>query len=235
VEKLGSFKAHLADSLIERKQILIFLAIWALWVSNATTGNFLTIVRILGTVLAVLWIIWIADTFFLGSLLTRFFAVYPRRIWSIPGIVGCSFLHSTKNANHILSNSQGFLTWGTLVLLSGIDNFVIVSILTGLATGLGLWLFERKYTRTVGASGVLFGYFGFLIARGYFNRDTVSALLSIASLFFYYFSLFGLFPSRPTISWKGHLFGFLGGVATAYYLTPIKALLPAGWLSTFGL
>ncbi len=226
---------RLAESLLDRKQIFIFLLIWALWLFQTTTGNFFTVVRILATVLGVLWAVWIANTFLLNNLLNKWLAVYPRRVGGLPGIVFFSFLHSNKDASHILGNSQGFLTWGTLVLLSGIDNFVLVTVLTGLASGLGLWLFERRFVRTVGASGVLFGYFGFLLARGYFTHDTLPALLSIASLFFYYFSLFNLFPTRPSVSWKGHMFGFLGGVATAYYLDGIKSVLAPGWLNNLGL
>lgn len=187
------------------------------------------IVRILGTLLAVLWTIWIINTFLVNNLLNKYLAVYPRRLRSIPGILCFSFLHSNRGAGHILSNSQGFLTWGTLVLLSGIDNFIIVTVFSGLASGLGLWLLERRHVRTVGASGVLFGYFGFLIALGYFTRDPLPAILSITSLFFYYFSFLNLFPTRPGISWKSHLFGFLGGIATAYYLIPLKAVFPFHW------
>lgn len=229
---LGFTEAHLGNSLVERNQIFFFLLLWALWLFHATTGNFFEIVRILGTVLAVLWIVWIVNTFLVNNLLNKYLAVYPRRMGGIPGIICFSFLHSNKDAGHILSNSQGFLTWGTLVLLSGIDNFIVVTVLTGLASGLGLWLFERRYIRTVGASGVLFGYFGFLIALGYFTHAPLPAILSIVSLFFYYFSFFNLFPTHPTISWKGHLFGFLGGVATAYYLTPIKAVFPFQWFQS---
>lgn len=225
----GLPEALLGGSLIESKQVFPFLLVWGLWLFHSATGNFFVIVRILGTVLAVLWTIWIINTFLVNNLLNKYLAVYPRRLTSIPGIICFSFLHSNRGADHILSNSQGFLTWGTLVLLSGIDNFIVVTVFTGLASGLGLWLLERRHVRTVGASGVLFGYFGFLLALGYFTRDPLPAILSITSLFFYYFSFFNLFPTHPRISWKGHLFGFLGGVATAYYLIPIKAVFPFQW------
>ncbi len=105
----------------------------------------------------------------------------------------------------------------------------MTSVATALSSGLGIWLSSPTRSYTVGASGVTYGYLGFLLSRGYFQHEIIPAVFSLFSLFFYYNRALGLFPSRPRMSWQGHLFGFLGGVATAYYLIPIKAVFPFQW------
>ena len=67
----------------------------------------------------------------------------------------------------------------------------------------------------IGASGVIFGYFGFLLARGYFERSFVAIALSVLVTFLYGGLIFGVLPGQPGISWEGHLFGFVGGILAA--------------------
>jgi membrane associated rhomboid family serine protease len=224
---ISSRKARQAESLLNRDQILIVFLIWALWLFHATTGNFFSIVRILASVLGALWLVWLVNAAFLRNRLNFLLGIYARRIEGLIGIVCAPFLHA--DIDHISGNSQVFLIWGSLVLMTGIDNFALLTVITALTSGLGVWLFGQSRRPTIGFSGVLFGYFGFLVARGYFSREPLPAILSIAALFFYYFQFLNLFPTRPSVSWKGHIFGFLGGVATAYYLTPLKAIFPFQW------
>jgi membrane associated rhomboid family serine protease len=67
----------------------------------------------------------------------------------------------------------------------------------------------------IGASGVIFGYVGFLLARYYFDRRLSSGIIALIVGFSYGSILWGILPSTPGISWEGHLFGFLGGIAAA--------------------
>ena len=84
-----------------------------------------------------------------------------------------------------------------------------------LSSGLGVWLFASPGSVTVGASGVIFGYLGFLMFRGYFQRNIPSIALSLLVIFLYGGMIWGVLPSNPHVSWLAHLFGFIGGIWTA--------------------
>lgn len=88
-----------------------------------------------------------------------------------------------------------------------------------LVSGLGVWLFAPPYTNHIGASGVIFGYFGFLLSRGYFERSFGTIALSIVVALLYGGMIWGVLPTQIGISWQGHLFGFLGGILAARMLS----------------
>ena len=107
-------------------------------------------------------------------------------------------------------------------MLREISDFFLVSLITMLASGLGVWLFGSANSIHIGASGVIFGYFGFLLSRGYFERSAVGIAFSLLVGTLYGSLIWGVLPIRNGISWEGHLFGFLGGVLAARLLARRK-------------
>jgi membrane associated rhomboid family serine protease len=97
----------------------------------------------------------------------------------------------------------------------------IISVVVG---GLGVWLFGGRGTVHIGASGVVFGYLGFLLLRGYFERSAGSILFSLMIFVLYGGLVWGILPwQQRGISWEAHLFGFLGGVLAARLLArPVR-------------
>jgi len=89
---------------------------------------------------------------------------------------------------------------------------------SALVSGLGIWLFGASNSIHIGASGLIFGYFGYLVARGYFERSFTALLLAVIALILYGGILMGALPGQPGVSWQGHLFGFAGGILAAYLL-----------------
>ena len=85
-------------------------------------------------------------------------------------------------------------------------------------SGLGVWLLGGVDTVTLGASGLIFGYLGYLLARGYYERSPLAIILAIISVVLYGGMVFGMLPFRSGVSWLGHLFGFIGGIVAAYLL-----------------
>lgn len=65
---------------------------------------------------------------------------------------------------------------------------------------------------------MIFGYLGYLVSRGYFERSLLSVLASIAIAFVYGGFLWGVLPGQLGISWEGHLFGFIGGMISAWMM-----------------
>jgi membrane associated rhomboid family serine protease len=121
---------------------------------------------------------------------------------------------------HLAANTVPFVVLGWLVMLRRIGDFVVVTVLSILIGGLGVWLAGSANSIHVGASGLIFGYLGYLLARGYFERSLWAVLLGALALVLYGGVLWGVLPGQPGISWEGHLFGFVGGVAAARLLTP---------------
>jgi len=161
--------------------------------------------------LSVLWIINILN-WITGSKL-RMFGIYPRHFWGLIGIFISPFIH--QNFNHLFFNSIPLFVLGLILLARSPDIFLEVTLGVILLGGLLVWLFGRLALH-IGASGVVSGYFGYILATAYFEPSFTTAV--IAALVIYYFgSIFlGIFPQEDKISWESHLFGFLSGIACAF-------------------
>jgi len=164
--------------------------------------------------LAVMWIVQLVNAVTLHAL--DRFGIHPRELSGLLGILFAPFLHG--GFGHLMANTVPFLIFGWLILLHDVSDFVIVSLLAMLVGGLGTWLTGAPGSVHIGASGVIFGYFGFLLLRGWFRRSFGAILLSLAMGILYGGLLFGVLPGQSGISWQGHLFGFLGGGLSAYLL-----------------
>ena len=170
---------------------------------------------ILGGFVALLWIIEIVDVFLFRGRLNSY-GVHPRSLDGLQGILWMPFLHGSFA--HLASNTLPFLTFGWLIMLRKISDFFVVSAVTILVSGLGVWLTGAPNSVHIGASGLIFGYFGFLLLRGLFERSFTSILMSLIVGFFYGSLIWGVLPSQPGVSWQAHFFGFAGGVLTAQLL-----------------
>ncbi|CCI18309.1 putative peptidase [Microcystis aeruginosa PCC 9807] len=178
---------------------------------------------ILATFVAIFWLLEILDQFvFRGSL--DYFGIMPHQVIGLRGILFAPFLHG--DFPHLIANTVPFLILGWLVMLQETSDFFIVTGLTMLVGGLGVWLFAAPGSIHIGASILIFGYLGFLLLRGYFQRNIPSILLSILVFLLYGGTIWGVLPSRPGISWQGHLFGFLGGVLAAKLIATEKKHYP---------
>lgn len=167
--------------------------------------------------LGAMWIIEVLDT--LPFLDLDRYGIHPRSASGLTGIVTAPFLHT--DFGHLLLNSVPFIILGGTVLLSGVRVFWAVTIFVTLAGGFAVWLFAAKSTNHIGASGLIFGYLGFLLARGVFERSFSAFFIACAILFAYGGLLFGVLPLQPGVSWQGHLFGFLAGIGAARYVAPL--------------
>ncbi len=175
--------------------------------------------KILGGFVTLIWVLELVD-FFLGGALNSY-GIRPREIIGLRGILFAPFLHG--GLPHLIANTIPFLTLGWFVMLQETSDFFIVTGITMLVSGLGVWLFGSPGVH-IGASGLIFGYLGFLLLRGYFERNIPSILLSLIVGFLYGGALWGVLPTVPGISWEGHLFGFIGGGIAARFLARRKKL-----------
>lgn len=170
-------------------------------------------VMVLGACVTLMWILEILDQILPYSL--DQYGIIPRTAIGLRGIPIAPFLHG--GFRHLISNTVPFLILGWLVMLRRTSDFFGVSLIAMLIGGFGTWLVGSPGYH-IGASGVIFGYLGFLMLRGYFERSFFSILFSVIVAFFYGGLLWGVVPNQSGISWEGHLFGFLaGGVAAKLF------------------
>ncbi len=171
---------------------------------------------ILGGFVLLIWFLELVDSLILsGSLDTL--GVQPRTLVGLRGILFMPFLHN--GFGHVLANTIPFFILGWLVMVGGIPQFFVVVAVTMIVSGLGAWLFGSSNSVHIGASGLVFGFLGFLITRAYFERSLVSIALALFVFILYGGILLGALPLQSGISWQGHLFGFIGGALAAYLLT----------------
>jgi membrane associated rhomboid family serine protease len=174
-----------------------------------------TQVVILFACVAAAWCVELVDRVAYGGSLERF-GIHPRDVPGLWGILAAPLLH--VGWVHLVANTGPFVVLGWLVMLRRISDFLVVTALAMLIGGLGVWLFGAPNSIHVGASGLIFGYLGYLLARGYFERSLWAVLLGVFAVLLYGGVLWGVLPGQRGISWEGHLFGFVGGVAAARLL-----------------
>ena len=167
--------------------------------------------RIVVALLALMWVGEVVDLV-PGVDLDRF-GIVPRQADGLDGIVLAPFLHA--GFWHLLSNTIPFAVMGVLIALAGAARVAAVTAIVALVSGVGTWLFGGENTLHIGASGVVFGFATYLMARGLVSRRLVQIAVGVAVAAVWGTAfLGGLLPS-PGISWQAHLFGAVGGLVAA--------------------
>ncbi|MGI5485770.1 rhomboid family intramembrane serine protease [Microtetraspora malaysiensis] len=164
--------------------------------------------------LGAMWAVEVVD-YVEGGALDQY-GIVAQEPEGLPGILFAPFLHD--GFGHLMANSVPLLILGFLAAIRGVGRFLWASIVVVLVSGAGVWLTSPPGTLTVGASGLVFGYFGYVVARGLFDRRALDILLGVVVAVLYYSILWGALPGEPGISWQGHLFGLIGGVLAAWLL-----------------
>lgn len=167
---------------------------------------------LLAGIVAVLWCLELLDQLLVWQSLDRF-GIRPRTWSGLGQILIAPWLH--VGFGHLAANTLPLIVLGWLVMLRRTRDFIVVALVAALVSGLGIWLFGGSRTIHLGASGVIFGLLGALLARAYFERSWLALLLAIVAGLLYGGMLWGVLPGTPGVSWLGHFFGFVGGVLAA--------------------
>lgn len=155
------------------------------------------------------------------------FGIQPRDIGELADVVPAAFLHF--GFGHLAANSLPLLLLGFIaVVRSGVRRFLGVVLLIIVASGLGVWLTAAPGSNTAGASGVVFGLFGYLLVRGFIERKVLDIGIGLAVAVAYGSIVWGALPSDNGISWQGHLFGLIGGVLAAFAFRERPRAVTAG-------
>jgi membrane associated rhomboid family serine protease len=171
---------------------------------------------LLGLIVLAMWTLELVDALLLRQRLNGL-GVRPRELVGLWGILFMPLLHG--GIAHLAANTLPFLVLGWLVIMRRTGDFLVVTGLVMIVSGLGVWLFGAARTVSIGASGLVFGYFGFLVLRGYFERSLFAILVAVVVLLVYGGMFLGVLPQGASISWEAHLFGFVGGALAARLLS----------------
>jgi membrane associated rhomboid family serine protease len=177
---------------------------------------------LVGGFVALIWILQVfnwAD----GYRLDTEFAIYPHNVSRLADIFTAPFLHASWQ--HIEGNTVPLIVLGVLAAYRGVRKFLLVSLIVAVSSGLAVWLFQSSGEDTVGVSGIIFGYFGYVLVRGFFDRNLLDIGLGVVAGVLYWTILQVAIPGTPGISWMDHLGGLFGGVLAAWVL---RTRTPAG-------
>ena len=139
--------------------------------------------------------------------------IFPRSLGGLIGIPFAPLIHG--GLWHTISNTVPLLFLGALILTGGKRVFWETTITVALLSGALVWLFARS-SYHVGASGLVFGYFGAILARGAIERNLTSIALAIITGVVYGGLIWGVLPLRSHVSFESHLFGLIAGIIVVW-------------------
>lgn len=173
------------------------------------------------TFLAILWIVELINAA-TGRDLTQYGGILARDFGSLVNILTSPFVHG--NIEHLMSNALPLFSLGLIAAIPSPKRFLLMTLVVIVVGGIGIWLASPAGTVTIGASGVVFGYFSYLLLRGLVDRRPADVLVSIGIAIAYGSFMWSAVGIGATgVSWQGHVSGLIGGVVAALVVrTPKK-------------
>jgi len=170
------------------------------------------------SLIALCWAVFVVNNLILDGHLNQY-GIRPRHIGGLPGIVWSPFLHGSLQ--HLLANTVPLGLLGGILCLRGRNEFGIVTVMGVILSGVLTWLIGRNAYH-IGASGLIFCFFGYLASLAFFERKIGTLLLSIVCILGYGGIIRGILPTSSAVSWEGHLAGFISGITLAWFLSNVK-------------
>jgi membrane associated rhomboid family serine protease len=187
----------------------------AAWRQGLSVARAIRALVFMGSFLGLLWLIQLinwADSYDLNPR----FGILPHHESHLGDIFTSPLLHF--NWQHLEGNSIPFLVLGFLAAYRGITRFITVTLIVTITSGLAVWFFQSSSELTVGASGLVFGYFGYVLVRGIFDRNVIDVVVGVLAGVMYFGILTVAIPGTPGVSWIGHAGGLAGGVLAGWIL-----------------
>ena len=164
-----------------------------------------------------------------GGYLDAAGGIIPHHLDGLDGVLFSPFLHA--GWAHLYGNAVPLILVGTFALAGGARRFIYSTALIMLISGLGVWFVGDPNSVVIGASGVIFGYLGLLLARGLVERNWWNNGVAGFIGLLYWYQVYNILPTDQPISWQGHLLGLVGGLVAAVLFRRRRSAL-AGSTST---
>jgi len=159
------------------------------------------------------WLVFAVNNLLLGGQLNQY-GIIPRHLAGLPGIIWAPFLHASLT--HLLANTVPLLILSAILCGRGRSEFMMVTAVGILFGGALTWVFARNASH-IGASGLIFCFFGYLGSLAFFRRTFGTLILSGVCLLAYGGMLRGILPTSIPVSWEGHLAGLVAGIVLAWF------------------
>lgn len=147
--------------------------------------------------------------------------IRPRSAEGLLGVLAAPLLHG--GWGHLIANTVPALVLGFLTLATGIGRGLLATAVIWLAGGLAVWLVAGGNSVHLGASGLIFGWLTYLVVQGFVDRKPGEIAIGLVVLVVYGGVLWGVLPGTQGVSWQGHLFGAIAGVAAAVLVSERRA------------
>jgi membrane associated rhomboid family serine protease len=182
-------------------------------------------------IVAFMWLIEVVNTLDSNHLDND--GIIPRNLDRLWGIFTAPFIH--VSFAHLISNTVPLIFMGVIIALAGAARLAAVTAIVIVIGGLGTWLIGPSNSSTIGASGVVFGYAAYLLARGVFNRSVLELFTGAVVAVIWGGALLSSLIPHYGISWQDHLCGAIGGVVAAYLLSNHRTAKPGSPSNTSAL
>jgi membrane associated rhomboid family serine protease len=183
----------------------------------------------MGLLVAIVAVMWVVEG--INSLDSNGLAVgggiYPRNLDHLWAIFTAPFLHENFYP-HLVDNTIPLVFMGVIIALRGAARLALVTLIVIVVGGLGTWLVAPSGTDTFGASGLVFGYATYLLARGLFDRSLLEILVGVIVGVVWGGVLLSSLAPQPGISWQGHASGAVAGVLAAWLLARPRSASKSG-------
>lgn len=170
---------------------------------------FLRRVTALFAFVALLWVVQVVN-WITGYDLNPTFGLIPRYLSGLDGVIAMPLLHGSLA--HLMANTPPLLVMGGLLVATTTRALLPVNAIVIVLGGGLVWLFGSSAIH-IGASGLVFGWFGFLVTRGFVDRSLITLGAALVVGVLYGSTLWGVLPGQPGVSWEAHLFGAIAGAA----------------------
>jgi membrane associated rhomboid family serine protease len=171
-------------------------------------------IQLLVAIVAIMWLVEIVNA--ADSQRLDGDGIYPRSVGHLWGIFTAPFLH--VGFPHLIDNTIPLVVMGVIIALRGAARLAIVTLIVIVIGGLGTWLIGPSHSVTVGASGLVFGYASYLLARGFFDHSRLELLIGAVVAVIWGGALLSSLVPHYGVSWQGHVSGAIGGVVAAWWL-----------------
>jgi membrane associated rhomboid family serine protease len=147
------------------------------------------------------------------------YGIIPHQLGSLTGILWAPFLHGSFK--HLLANTLPLLFLGGTICARSKTEFGLLAVAGTLLTGGLTWLFARNASH-IGASGLIFCFFGYIASLALFRRTFGALVLSLLCVLLYGGIVKGIVPTSTRISWESHLAGLASGIFLAWLASKLN-------------
>ena len=167
---------------------------------------------------ALCWLVFLVNNLLWHGQFNQY-GVIPRHVGSLPGIIWAPFLHGSFK--HLVANTVPLLIFGGIICARSKAEFGMIAVAGILLTGGLIWLFARTASH-IGASGLIFCFFGYIASLACFRRSFGALVLSTVCVLVYGGMLKGIFPTSTPISWESHAAGLVSGIVLAWLTSKVN-------------